>query len=534
MTQYAKILNPIHTPQSKPLPGREAEMARNPAGGYGFSVSDWTRLTRFLMIGTEGGTYYEDARALTLENANALIACMSADGARVVGEIVRISDGGLAPKNSPALFALALCIARGDAVTRAAALEALPRVCRIATHLFELLEAYQTLDGGWGRAVRRAVGGWYTSRTPETLAYQLVKYRSRHRWTHRDALRVAHPKPADSTTETILGWAAGKRAIEDADGSPLIWAFQRAQTIVYPADLIRLIVDYRLPREAIPDRWLDRADVWAALLHDMPITALIRTLNRLTTVGLLTPFSAAMAQVTDRLTDGETLRRGRVHPLALLLAGKTYAAGRGVLGSLTWEPLPQIVTALDAAFEASFVNVVPLDKRILIAVDTSGSMSGHGSVAGVVGLTPLQAAAAAAVCYLRTQTDAHIIGFDTQVRELGALAGSTMSGLLHRLETWRGGGTDAAIPLDYALKHNLTIDALLMLTDSMSWSGAPHPAIAMQRLRQKTGVAVRWVMVQTTATGTQLSDPQDVDAMEMAGFSPDLFMVANAFFRREL
>ncbi|MDZ4764703.1 MAG: TROVE domain-containing protein [Chloroflexota bacterium] len=534
MSNYAKHLSPVHTPQAQPLPGRESDMAKNPAGGYVFVASDWRRLNRFLMIGTEGGTFYEDERMLTLDNAGGLMACMAADGARVVAEIARISEGGLAPKNSPAIFALVLCAARGDVDTRKAALAALPRVCRIATHLFEFLEAYQTLDGGWGRSVRRAVSAWYTERKPESLALQLVKYRQRNRWTHRDALRVAHVKPTDATTETLLGWAAGKREIEDANVSPLIWAFERAQVTEDADELLRLIVDQRLPRETIPDKWLDRADVWAALLQTMPITALIRTLNRMTVVGLIAPYSDALKQVTAKLTDVNAIHKGRVHPLAILMAAKTYGAGRGLRGSLKWEPVPQIIEALDTAYEASFVNVEPLDKRILIAVDTSGSMSGFGQVAGIIGLTPLAAAAAAALCYLRTQPDAHIIGFDTELRELASMAGYTLNALLERLSTWRGGGTDAAIPAQYALDRKLKIDALLMLTDSMSWAGNQHPAVTMDKLRQWSGIPVRWATVQTTATGTQLQDPKDADSMEMAGFSPDIFQVANGFFRGEL
>jgi 60 kDa SS-A/Ro ribonucleoprotein len=534
MAKYAKHLNPQYTPQSQPIPGREAQMTRNPAGGYGFTADSWTRLKRFLMIGTEGGTYYEGERALTLENARSVLACLQQNGAGVVGQIVSISEGGLAPKNSPAIFALALAVAKGDPVTRAAALAVLPRVCRTATHLFEFLESYQMLGGGWGRSVRRAVSLWYLDRKPESLALQLVKYRQRNRWTHRDALRVAHAKPTDSLTETLLGWAAGKRQIADVETSPLIWAFERAQVTEDEGELIRLIVDYRLPRETIPDQWLDRPAVWAALLQDMPITALIRTLNRMTVVGLFKPYSDALNQVTARLTDVAALRKGRVHPLAVMIAAKTYAAGKGLRGSLTWKPLAQIVRALDAAFEASFINVEPLDKRILIAVDTSGSMSGYSSVAGIEGLSPLEASAAAALCYLRTQPDAHIIGFDTQSHELGAMAGYTLSAVFEKLSQWRGGGTDAAIPLQYALDRKIEIDALLMLTDSMSWAGLQHPAVALQNLRHKTGVAVRWATLQTTATGTQLRDPADKGSMELAGFSPDLFTVANAFFRKQI
>ena len=51
-----------------------------------------------------------------------------------------------------------------------------------------------------------------------------------------------------------------------------------------------------------------------------------------------------------------------------------YAQDRGEKGSLTWQPVPKIVDALDAAFYATFQNVEPCGKPVLLALDVSGSM----------------------------------------------------------------------------------------------------------------------------------------------------------------
>jgi len=55
------------TPQSLPIPG--SDQVPNSAGGYAWKVDDWTRLHRFLVLGSEGGSYYAIERALTAENA---------------------------------------------------------------------------------------------------------------------------------------------------------------------------------------------------------------------------------------------------------------------------------------------------------------------------------------------------------------------------------------------------------------------------------------------------------------------------------
>ena len=117
--------------------------------------------------------------------------CIEADGFRVVERIVEISTSGRAPKNDPALFALALAAAVGDDVTRRAALDALPQVARIGTHLFHFLDFVEGFRG-WGRGLRRGIGNWYNVMPTGRLAYQAVKYQQRDGWSHRDALRLAH------------------------------------------------------------------------------------------------------------------------------------------------------------------------------------------------------------------------------------------------------------------------------------------------------------------------------------------------------
>ena len=103
---YAKIFNRRVTPQSQPIPG--SNQVRNSGGGYSWQVDDWTRLDRFLILGAEGGTYYIAERDLVKQNHDAIVRCIKADGVRAVNRIVEISDSGRAPKNDPAIFALAL------------------------------------------------------------------------------------------------------------------------------------------------------------------------------------------------------------------------------------------------------------------------------------------------------------------------------------------------------------------------------------------------------------------------------------------
>src|SRR5688572_3360350 len=95
---YANILNKkSSTPQSAPIPGREAEMAKNSAGAYSFAVDEWEQYRRFLILGSEGGSYYASDRELTLDNAKVVERVIQADAARAIELLCSVSEAGRAP-----------------------------------------------------------------------------------------------------------------------------------------------------------------------------------------------------------------------------------------------------------------------------------------------------------------------------------------------------------------------------------------------------------------------------------------------------
>ena len=359
------------TAQSEPLAGREQQMVRNSNDGYVFPVNDWVRLERFLVLGAEGGSFYARERELSLDNAQAVKGTIAEDGLRTVRMIVKISEAGRAPKNDPALFALAMAASFGDERTRRAAFRALPIVARTGTHLFRFA-AFAGSMRGWGRGLRKAVAGWYLAGDTADKAYQAVKYRQRDGWTHRDLLRLSHPK-AEGARDALFGWVAQGR-LESGRYSELtlVEGFEQAQTADSERTVSALVRKFGLTREMLPTGFLDSREVWLALFERMPLGALVRNLATLTRVGVLTPMSDETARVVERLSDAEALRKARLHPVAVLAALLTYKAGQGVRGRHQWQPVPAIVDALDAAFERAFDSVEPTGRRFYLGLDVFG------------------------------------------------------------------------------------------------------------------------------------------------------------------
>src|SRR5690348_988711 len=227
--QFATRLRRLVTPQAEPIPG--SAQIPNSAGGFAWALDKWARLDRFLILGTEGGTYYIAERTLTREQARGVVECIGENGPRVVSRVVEISQSGRAPKNDPALFVLAMAAGLGDDVTRALALTALPAVARTGTHLFHWLE-YVKAFRGWGRGVRNAVARWYTRQAPSDLAYQLLKYHARNGWAHRDALRLAHPKAPSVTHDLLFRFAVkGWEGVMELKGTGDVEYMERIEAV---------------------------------------------------------------------------------------------------------------------------------------------------------------------------------------------------------------------------------------------------------------------------------------------------------------
>ena len=363
------------TPQSEPLPG----MVPNSAGGHAYPVDDMTRLRRFLILGSEGGSYYASERKLTLENAAAVKRCIENDGPKAVYEIAYISRHGRAPKVGPPLFALAMAATYGHLGTRELAFGYLPQMARTGSQLQMFIDYIGTMRG-WGRGLRRAVGEWYTERPVKQAVYQTVKYRQRYNWTHRDLLRKAHPKAVDAMNELFAWITQGTMLDEDNNYFSLIHAYEQAKT-ADPKFLARLIWAHNMTWEMIPSEQLDKPEVWEALAEHMPLTALVRNLATLTRVGTIAPMKSAWAcQRLNGIGNAGTVDFARIHPIAVLSAYLTYRSGKSVRGSNTWTPVPQVVDALDKAFDQSFATAPQTNQRFYLGIDVSGSM-GSGEVA---------------------------------------------------------------------------------------------------------------------------------------------------------
>lgn len=544
---YAQLATPTPAPQTVQT---QPDQVKNDAGGYVYKADDWTRLIRFLILGTESGTYYAGAEKLTQESQALIIGCLKADGIRVVDSAVVVSQQGLAPKNDAAIWVMSLAcspqFASADVVKYA--LTRMKYVARTLNMLYQFCDAVQTTRG-WGRGLRNAVAGWFVEMGAHGSAYQVVKYRQRNGWTAADVLRLAHPTIHDGELNAIFRWLVRKpdeqkgdtRTVKRASKSgtrtneyilvqplpDLIQGFELAQQAKSAAEIIPMIEKYELTWEMIPNQFLKDANVWDALIQHMPYTALMRNLANMTRAGCFKD-SATTTFVVDRLTDEKAITKTRVHPIAILAAQMTYEQGKSQRGDNEWTPNRRISDALSDAFPKAFKSVEPTHKNVLVAVDSSGSM--REAVNGMPYLNCSQAAGALALMEINVEPDATLIAFNDALYPLNLSKRDSLATAMRKVQETPNGGTDCGLVMNYAMREKtITYDAIIVLTDDQTWAGQRHFQVKTDEYRKTRNKDMRLIICSMAVNEFTIADNADLQTLRIAGMDTSCPQLISSF-----
>ena len=508
------------TPQNKPIPGRESEMIKGRSGGYMFEAGIWQTLRRCLLIGTAQSTYYANKRELTDDFVDTLKKAIASDPQRVAQEIVYASDGR-SINNSAPILALVLLSMDSTSTAKQAFSPIFPQVVRTGSHFYEWL-SYTKSMRGFGKVMKEVGKAWLSREDVKGLAYQLLKYQQRHGFSHRDALRLFHVKPVTEDHDRLYNWVVnGWSELPEAipsEATKQIWWYEWLKR--HPEQTHRAIAEGRLTHEmAAPVGKMDR-QAWQLLFETMPIGAMLRNLGSLTQLQVLRADSVEnLNRLEAVLNNKQYLRKGRIHPLDILKALKTYNSG-GKLGrsKKTWNPVPRVADILEKALELAFEVVEPTNKVFLHAVDISGSMS-YNTVDSV-GLSCCEIATAMALVTAKAEKNYVIRGFSTQFIDLKISRRDSFSSALKKAKDKNFGGTDASVAYDWAIKNNFKADIICFWTDNESWAGRKHPSQALKEYRRQVNPDAKAVYVTLAPYNITLVDPQDKNSWDLAGFDP--------------
>jgi hypothetical protein len=347
-------------------------------------------------------------------------------------------------------------------------------------------------------------------------------------------------KPVEPATPVAVAETAQEPKKKQPREDPLTGAARFLKALIAISDTAKdtckaltiLKKNPRLQREHIPTEHMSSSAIWDVLLEGMGLEALIRNLGKLSQIGLA---AQKRVKICEMLTNAENVRRSRVHPLKIFIGSKTYGAGKGELGKMTWTVVPEIANTLTQTFKLAFGNVSKSGKRMMIALDVSGSMD--CACAGASNITCREGETALALVQVAIEGTANVyirgftntfFNFDGKIRPEMTIQDAI------RATSAPFGATDCALPMVTALKDRTPVDVFVVYTDSETYAPTIHPQVALEQYRKEMGIDAKLIVVGMVSNNLSIADPSDRNILNLAGFDTSTPELISMFARGEI
>lgn len=522
---YSAAASRVNKPTPMSVQAHPAEV-RNPAGGYVFNMTEENAFRQFLVLGTRNGSFYVNENVLTAQATQRALLYIKSDPFRAIQIVEECIP--VAVNRDTLILALSMVLALDSLppVTKSRARAVMQKVFNTPYDMYTFLNFHKSGDMGWGRAKTRTVAEYFERQVDSYLVLMGLKYRQREGFTLLDAARLGHPKMGRATSKRniIFRWACGmpwtdsQSAIaeelfihEDFDLQQIFVWIEINQPENSERRVANLIRDFRLPRECVPTHFLNSAEVWEALLVNMPVQAVLRNMGKMSSihVDFLPRLEVALARDT------------RLHPLDILKAFAVYKQGHGDRGKLSWMPRMDVIKCLLNEYNRRLNTMPPRQERLLIAVDVSGSMEFNRPFGD---LHTSHWAYMLAVSLQRQYPNSKIVGYSEKMIEPNE---SYMKGEIDvegfTSLTWRdmwygenGGGTNesAVLPTISQQPHE-PFDAVVFISDGDTWMGDGHPFQTVADYRAAFNPNLVSVCFTITAQGQTRNEPDDALSFDL-------------------
>lgn len=499
----------------------------NSGGEIVYKLTDIERLKRFVFLGSENGSMYINKNILTFENLlcleNLLNECKYDDILDVLNTYKHKTF-----KKDYIIYVLARCCSihlDDDPLFwkkdfRTDCFKIMHDVCNIPTDLFLFIQLYENVNKklynstGWNSQFKKNISNWYLSKSNQELMYHITKYPSRHTWSHKDVLKLTHIKPTDDIQNEIFKYIISDNISPDSS-LEYLKTFHQLKSEINVDKVVEDIKKFNFVREHIPTHLLNEYKIWCTLIPHMPITSLLRNLNKITSLHILDDYPDLLQKIIYKI------RNTRVHPLQLLITLKTYSSGKGMKGGLQWTPNRDILNILNSEFYAQFEALKKSNKRLLLALDVSSSMSWN-SVCGVDSLTAAEVSCAMAMIFDYTYSNVDIMGFSSEFKRLDISKSCCLEENLACVKDNTFGNTDCALPFVWASDNKKEYDAIIVFTDNETNSNTIEPSMALDLYRNQTGINTKLVVLGLTSNEFSIANPDDPNMMDIAGFDSSI------------
>lgn len=304
------------------------------------------------------------------------------------------------------------------------------------------------------------------------LAYHNTKFATAKEVIEGSAVKTKHIKKLPNQIKKGLRMAFGKFTPYQ------LYKYKGERNVFKLADAIKLIKPIPKNDELsecfkkiiegkteIIDTWETKvsmngnnAGVWEELIdnHSLGYMAALRNMRNIINAKVS---EEHFTKYLSLITNVNAIKKSKQYPF------RFYSAYKEV-GNLTNSKYKGMaLDALSTALEISIQNLKKLPGKTLIAIDVSASMTSR--ISEKSSLTAAEVAVLYGVMAGRICDDADVITFDTEVKEVFVTKNDSIITNVERIYA-HGGGTNVALPFEYAVKNNKSYDRIIMLTDNQS------------------------------------------------------------------
>lgn len=493
-----------------------ATLTKNAAGGLALRRTNESKLAQIVCAGTNGGTYYVDAKkveGIMKELANRV-------SPQALAKIAIYGRKAGYMKDYPAL-ALAILATKDTALFR----KTFPLICDNSKMLRNFVNNMRSGVVGrksLGHAAKRMVQDWFASRTEFDLFCDSIGNKG---VSIADVIRMAHPKPLTRGRKEIFAYILGK----DHDLKLLpervqqYEAFKKGVTTEFP----------KVPFQMLTGLVSDEAS-WKHIADMATWQQTRMLLNSFLKHGVFKDDKLTQ-KVADRLANRDLIAKSRVFPYQLFTA---YKFGSNELPH-------KIKEALQVAMDISCENIPVIDGKVYICPDTSGSMSSAitGSRYAASRIRCIDVAAVMTAALIKKNPEATILPFACSLHNASDInPRDSIMTIAEKLARKGGGGTNCSLPLQKLNRDNAKGSAVIYISDYESWMDYTGTSYWSHR-DGSTGMNNQWkkfvsrnpeaklICVDLQPHTTAQADEDRMDTLLVGGFNDRVFDVVADFVR---
>jgi hypothetical protein len=350
-----------------------------------------------------------------------------------------------------------------------------------AIRVDDLTEILAYYLGVYGKPIPNALKKGLGQSLKKFDEYQLAKYNRDGKVTLKDILRLAHPTPG--TSQDLFN-----KIMNDTLETPYTWETQLSQ------------------------RGNSRL-VWEELIDSqkVPYMATLRNLRNIVQAGVS---NEHIQKVADFISNERFVSMNKQLPFRYLNAYDALQESNLMTSKLQ--------NAIGDAFKASVANLPRLKGKTAFLVDVSGSMTSPVATTrnGKTRTTPSDIASTLATLGGSIAEDSIVIEFDTQAKKSQILSGNRLADVLTARKRFNGGGTDISSGFTYLLQNKISVDRIVLISDSEANCGYSAQRV-IQNYKSQVNPNVKIFMIDVMGYGTVQAKGDNIYVL--AGWSEKIF-----------